>query len=100
MSILTGLLLKYLVLAQLTGHELYNGGRTLQIGHGVYRIGPSNNEPRGGAAMNENERNYSAYLQNAVNSAAPIARFSSLARSTPSISTYIHSITRRVTPRR
>ena len=60
----------------------------------------SNNEPRGGVAMGENEHNYSAYLQNAVNSAPPIARFSSLARITPSISTYIHSITRHVTPRR
>gem|GEM_PF-1775059 len=36
---LTGLLLKYLVLAPLTGHELFNRGRTLQIGHGMYRIG-------------------------------------------------------------
>ena len=48
----------------------------------------SNNAPRGGGTMSENERNYSAYLQNVINSAAPIARFSSLARSTPSISTY------------
>ncbi len=26
-------------MAPLTGHELFNRGRTLQIGHGVYRIG-------------------------------------------------------------
>ena len=61
----------------------------------------SNNEPRGGAAMNENERNYSAYLHNAVNSAAPIAKFSSFASSTPSISTYTFIVfSRRSTSRR
>lgn len=46
----------------------------------------SNNEPRGGAAMNENERDYSASLQNAVNSATPMVKFSSFASNTPSMS--------------
>jgi len=36
--------------------------------------------------MSENERNYSAYLQNAVNSAPPMVKFSSFASSTPSMS--------------
>ena len=74
--------LRLQVTNSLTGVERYKSDTV------CIELDRSNNEPRGGGTMSENERNYSAYLQNAINSAAPIARFSSFARSTPSISTY------------
>ena len=73
--------LRLQVTNSLTGVERYKSDTV------CIELDRTNNEPRGGAAMNENERNYSAYLHNAVNSAAPIAKFSSFAQSSKSSST-------------